>query len=185
MYEVEVKTHINNISKLLNQLAQFGITLSAPIEQWDTILCKIGQPPLAVHAPGRVVLRLREQADRVEFNLKQDRSSELDCLEREVSISERQPMLDILALLDFEPVIEVHKVRQKATFQGLEICVDRVQNLGDFIEIEKLTNDDGETVQEELWQLLERLGVSRTDRVLKGYDTLLAEQALDKHTTPS
>lgn len=53
---------------------------------------------------------------------------------------------------------------------GVNVCLDSVENLGDFIEIEKLTDeDDGERVQEEL--VLVDLCVLREDRIFLGYDT--------------
>jgi hypothetical protein len=49
--------------------------------------------------------------------------------------------------------------------------------LGEFIEVEKMTEEvDGEKIQEELFQFLETLGVSRSDRALHGYDVLLNQK---------
>jgi len=52
------------------------------------------------------------------------------------------------------------------------ICLDEVEGLGSFIEVEKTSAEDGEAIQEELFNFLESLGVKREDRVFKGYDTL-------------
>ena len=57
----------------------------------------------------------------------------------------------------------------------IEVCLDSVEGLGDFIWAEKLTEDntDHQQVMDELWTLLERFGASRADEVTDGYDTLM------------
>jgi adenylate cyclase class IV len=44
------------------------------------------------------------------------------------------------------------------------------------IEVEKITEGEGDDVQEELFTFLETLGVTREDRVINGYDTLMYQQ---------
>ena len=52
----------------------------------------------------------------------------------------------LFGFLGFEPVAEVRKTRRKATFVAggaeLEICLDQVDELGDFVEIEAIADDD-------------------------------------------
>ena len=73
----------------------------------------------------------------------------------------------------FDVVIEKH--RRKAHFGNYELCVDRVKDLGDFIEIEKMVDESAnvDDVTDELWQVLEGFGVSEDVRYAKGYDTLM------------
>jgi adenylate cyclase class IV len=51
--------------------------------------------------------------------------------------------------------------------------LDEVDGLGSYIEVEKMSDEDGEKIQNELFDFLQILGVSKEDRVLKGYDTLM------------
>ena len=69
--------------------------------------------------------------------------------------------------------MEVKKIRRKAKFGGYEICLDEVERLGAFVELEKLTDDgaDAAKVTEELLKTLEGFGLSREDRETRGYDT--------------
>ena len=55
----------------------------------------------------------------------------------------------------------------------MEICLDEVKDLGNFIEVEKITDEDPDKVQEELFRFLESVGVRREDRVVNGYDILM------------
>ncbi|MNR35913.1 CYTH domain protein [compost metagenome] len=57
----------------------------------------------------------------------------------------------------------------------IEICIDSVDGLGSFVEVEKLTDEtaDYDAVVAELWQVLKRLGVQSDDEVTDGYDVLM------------
>jgi predicted adenylyl cyclase CyaB len=69
--------------------------------------------------------------------------------------------------------VEVRKVRRKGKLDNDEICLDEVEGLGGFIELERLADDDAnpENVAEDLYQKLESLGLSRRDEEKRGYDT--------------
>jgi len=83
-------------------------------------------------------------------------------------------MANICLALGFEELLKINKVRRKASYQGLEICLDQVEGLGNFIEIEKISESaDAETVQLELFEILKKLGIEEQDRVFEGYDQLI------------
>jgi len=172
MKEIEVKARISNKPQLLEKLAALGCELSAPITQRDQIFVPHGVT--VPTPPGVNVLRIRQQDGATIFTLKQAISNQLDCLERELGIDDPAAMADIFKLLGFEESSRVNKTRQKGLYNGLEICVDSVEGLGDFIEVEKLSEDaDSAAVQAELFAFLKTLGVQESDRVYDGYDVLM------------
>jgi predicted adenylyl cyclase CyaB len=73
------------------------------------------------------------------------------------------------------PYSDLTKTRQKAKLTDIEICLDTVDQLGTFIEAEKLTADDADyqAVIDELWVVFEALGITRDDEVTDGYDVLM------------
>jgi adenylate cyclase class 2 len=77
--------------------------------------------------------------------------------------------------MGYKSAVKINKVRRKAKHLGYEICVDEVEGLGTFIEVEKVTDDceDSKEVQKELFHFLESLGVNKNDVVMRGYDTLI------------
>jgi len=169
--EIEVKARAQNNRELLQALSDMGIVLSEEIVQKDDVFLPegIGYPvPL-----GTLVLRLREQQGRIIFTLKQPLKNELDCIERETVVGDKQLMTDIIERLGFYRVLQIYKTRQKAKYKQYEICVDTVKYLGNFIEVEKMSSEDAVTVQEELFAFLETLGVEKSDQVFHGYDTLI------------
>lgn len=174
MREIEIKVKLDNWESLIEQLEHSGCTLSAPLVQEDIVYSFAGDAfPWTATESGQFVLRLRYQDGQTIFTLKQQRSHELDNLELETVVENREEMKRILEVIGFVPVVEVKKVRRKCKFKDYEICLDEVEQLGKFVEIEKLTDDsaDAQAVEEELWQVLEAHGLSRTQQVREGYDT--------------
>jgi adenylate cyclase class IV len=52
-----------------------------------------------------------------------------------------------------------------------------VENLGSFIEMEKLSEEgDSEKIQEELFIFFESLGIQKPDREIFGYDILMLQK---------
>lgn len=173
MREIEVKASISNKESLINTLTKAGVQLTSPIKQHDVVY---GQKGIADNAPGSIWLRIRTENDsKVLFTLKQQHSGGLDSIEHETEVSSASETEAIIAILNFELFSDLTKYRQKANYKGIEICVDDVEGLGAFIEAEKLTDvsADGTIVVEQLWVLLEGLGVDRSSEVFEGYDVLM------------
>lgn len=170
--EIEVKAKIRDLELIKNKLVEMGCFLSEPVTQHDYIYTIKG---LDInkgynHSP---VLRIREQKGKYIFTLKKNRSNELDCIEKELEISDRVTMQEIFELMGYESNVQVRKTRIKGNYEQYEICLDEVEGLGSYIEVEKISDEDGEKVQNELFDFLQTLGVKKEDRVFNGYDTLI------------
>jgi adenylate cyclase, class 2 len=169
--EIEVKAKVNDFEELKNKLKELGCVLSEPTIQDDYIYNKKGIN--LKEKKDTPVLRIRQQGEKILFTLKKNRNNELDCIEKELEIKDKNIMEDIFVLLDYEKTVEVHKKRIKTNYKEYEICLDEVDGLGSFIEVEKLSDEDGEKIQNELFDFLETLGISKSNRVFQGYDTLV------------
>ncbi len=174
MREIEVKAKVDNFDGLLAKLLSFGCKFSQPIIQKDVIFIPKGMDiPVDL---GVNVMRIREQNGKYIFTLKQSVLNQLDCVEKEVEIDDPKTMIEIFGLLGFVQCSAVNKTRQTTKYQDYEICLDSVESLGNFIEVEKITNEeDSESSQKELFDFLLQLGVSPSDRVFDGYDVLIAK----------
>ena len=170
--EIEVKAKVRNLDDLVSKLKEIGCVLNEPVVQDDCIYNKKGIDLLS-HNHGTSVLRIREQKGRIVFTLKKDRSNELDCIEKEIEVNDKNTLEEIIELLDYEKTVEVHKKRQKGKYGDYEICLDEVDGLGFFIEVEKMSDEDGEKVQNELFDFLKKLGIEDEDRVFYGYDSMV------------
>ena len=83
--------------------------------------------------------------------------------------------------MGFKKDVTVEKRRIKTMYKDVEIVLDTVEQLGDFVEAEKIvTESDPEIrkhIQEELMELLIELGIERSDQVIDGkYDIMLEEK---------
>lgn len=82
--------------------------------------------------------------------------------EIEVEISDTENMADILINLGYKPSAIVNKVRRIFTYNEYVITVDKLNKLGYYMEIEYVANedDDIDTIQEEIFKIFEKMGIT-------------------------
>lgn len=179
MYEVEVKARLQNREEVYKKLIDLGCKFSEELHQVDHIFTPKGidfPPPLSTP-----VLRVREQNGKSIFTLKISQSSRQDCIERETEISDGGIMVDIMKHLNYVEVSVVDKKRIKTNYKDMEIVLDTVKDLGEFIEVEKVVTEENsearQRIQQELYDFLETIGISKQDHVIGGkYDIMLYEK---------
>ena len=184
MYEVEVKARLKNRDAVIEKLQNLGCKFSDEMHQVDHIFAPKGTAYPYVPM-GPTVLRVREQNDKYFFTLKIPQSGHQDCIEREMEIEDGKMMIEILELMKWDKLPTVDKKRVKTNFKDMEIVLDKVNQLGEFIEVEKVVTheDQGERkkIQRELIDFLETLGVAREDEIIDGkYDIMLWEKQNQK-----
>jgi adenylate cyclase class 2 len=174
MREIEIKLRVKDHDALKRKLGEIGCALSAPIHQHDTVYAKAGDTSIWEDMKeGYVIVRIRRDDREAIFTLKQQRTNEHDNIECETRIDDADAMHRALTLLGFAPEVEVKKVRRKGKLGDDEICLDEVEGLGAFVELERMADDDADPKQvaEALYSKLESLGLSRKDEETRGYDT--------------
>lgn len=99
----------------------------------------------------------------------------MDSIERETEVGDPDIMIAIVKELGFVPFSDVSKARQTGKLNDVEVCIDSVEGLGDFMELERLAgeNADPAAITDDLWRIMAELGVSRQDEVTDGYDILM------------
>ena len=105
---------------------------------------------------------------------KEDRRSNTR-LEYETAVGDLDTARAILQALGFEAVCTVSKTRQTFRLGEVTACLDQVDGLGPFLELEHLLPDgaERETAVSGLLDLLDRLGVSRQALERRSYLELL------------
>lgn len=180
MYEVEVKAHLRDRKAIIKKLESFGCRFSEELHQIDTIFAPKGTPyPLL--PLGTTVFRVRKQNDKYFFTLKIPQTSQQDCIEREMEIKDGEMMIEMFKLIKWDSLPTVDKKRIKTNYKDMEIVLDVVKHLGEFIEIEKIVthenHEDRNKVKNELFKFLESIGVPKEDVVVDGkYDIMLWEK---------
>jgi|SRR3989338_4851199 len=176
MYEVEVKAHLKNRQAVIKKLESLGCKFSKELHQIDRIFIPEGvsfPPPLNVP-----VLRVRNQNGLYLLTLKISQSNRTDSIEKEIEIMDGEKMIEILQLLKWQEVVKVDKKRVKTNLNDMEIVLDDVKDLGEFIEAEQIVTNDNpnerKKMQGELFAVLATLGVPEEDNIIDGkYDLML------------
>ncbi len=173
MREVEVKYQIRDKEALLVALKRCGIEFAAPVYQDDQAYApdgwSYGDAKLGVS-----FARLRTVDDRHTFTLKRPAENALSCDEYETAIADREQMDQAILAMGFCPTVRIAKVRRTAALDGLVLCVDEVDGIGTFLELERMVPDDmsGEAVQAEMDAFVVSLDVE-AERTGETYDSLV------------
>lgn len=178
MREIEIKAKLNDKPALMALFKEKGIQLSEPIIQYDRVFGPRGVSGDngSNKAPWlRIRTETKNGSIRHLFTLKKSVTNQLDSIEHETEVVDAGELRHIIDHINFAPYSEVKKIRQKGVLGDVEICIDSVEGLGDFIELEKLTTDDANynEVATLLWGIFHDLGISRKDQVVLGYDVLM------------
>lgn len=177
--EIEVKVRVTDLAALASKLEANGCVLSDRVLQDDEIFANF--TPFDVFATGNTILRIRKSNNKILFTVKKSQTTDLDCLEREVEIDNAEEMREAILLMGYYEAVRVKKYRQKTRYRDYEICLDEVDGLGSFVEIEKITeNEEAEKVFNELLEILNGFGIQEEDRVIHGYDTLQYRKQQEK-----
>jgi adenylate cyclase class 2 len=177
--EIEVKAAIRDTEKVRHALESLDCSFGEGIHQDDAVYVQ-ATGSLETFLQNDVFLRVRVQGDgTVLLTAKKPiRKSpeELVKQEHEVVVSSADEARAILELMGYREGVRVRKIRRSAHHGAYEICLDEVEGLGTFIEIEQLgERDDARRIQEDMLAFLGSIGVAPENRVTKGYDILMLE----------
>lgn len=178
MREIEIKAQVQDLESLIDKIKYAGYEISEPISQRDEVFTR-GE---AAGMKNSVFLRIRQQTivgrTKSVFTLKKVVDGHGDKIECETGVTDGSEMRRAIRELGFAPYSLVEKNRRMAHADRIEICLDSVENLGNFVEFEKLAEEasDHDAVVDELWDFAEQFGVNRADAVNKGYDVLTREK---------
>jgi adenylate cyclase, class 2 len=174
MREIEVKAKLKDINDFLSHAKKQGIEFNDVVVQVD----RTYETRIPYDSPNWNIFRLRKQADKLILTMKHKASSRSrDNYEYETVVEDEGEIIKILERLGYTFGVEVRKQRRTAKYNDMELCLDEIDRLGNFVEVEKLVDGvaDIDKIRGELWDLLTQLGVNPKDRVHKGYDILMHE----------
>jgi adenylate cyclase class 2 len=179
MREIEVKAVLKDRESFLKKASERGIIFGDPIIQEDTTY----ETTIPHSDPLWNIFRIRKQGDEVILTMKYKASTRSrDNHERETVIQDTDQVADMLERVGYSLGVCIRKSRRIAHHEELELCLDEIDGLGSFVEVEKLGEEDADVdaIQSQLWKLLLDLGISSQDRTHKGYDTMMHELVKSK-----
>lgn len=182
MREIEIKVRLQDKEGLLAALAGKGVALGEPVHQRDQVFGLPGEaggdgntaPWLRVRTETR--RQGEDETKRALFTFKRSVTGQLDSIEHETEVCDPDATIAIVKELGFVAFSDMSKIRQTGTLNGTEVCIDSVEGLGDFMELEQLADEDADpaAIVNGLWREMAELGItSRHDEVTDGYDILM------------
>lgn len=179
MREIEVKAKLKDLKFATDALINSGVVLNEKVIQHDTVYV-LEPGNVETYLKNKHFLRLRTVNNtKTLFNLKMNGENSLTKIEHETEVSSREETHNMLIALGFKPGVVTNKTRITGHLKDMEICIDEVEGLGSFIEVERITNEgDAEVIQNEMFEFLKSLGVEKEERVFEGYDILLLKREI-------
>ena len=180
MIECEIKLKIDNANEIKGNLLALGFCETQILTETDTYFdTKNGDIRLNDKA-----LRIRESINhttgqkfcQINFKEKKLDNKSVSRPEYESNISDANAMKKILNLLGFYPVEpKVVKNRIVLNVPPISACIDSVEGLGDFLELEIIVTNEEEKEHGllKIESILEKLGYSLSDTTRTSYLTAL------------
>ena len=171
--EIELKYRVDDLEALLLALKARNIELSEPVFQDDQAYAPAGWQ-FGDSKLGVSFLRLRTVQGRHYFTLKQPADNAQDCLEYETQVTDRRAMHQAALHMGYRPTVRIAKTRRMAPLDDCSLCIDEVEGVGGFLELERMAPDhaDAQAIQADLAVFVSSLGIAaiRTDQT---YDSLV------------
>jgi adenylate cyclase class 2 len=178
MREIEIKLKAPDLQVVAAKLTELGCTISEPKIQEDrNFVHKDDVTWFETATVGEWVYpRLRIQPNKpLTLTVKKPLKNEMDCIEHEVHVDSAEEAAGIMKMFGYIPGVTVKKSRRTTKYQDYTITLDEVEELGNFIEIERVVDDgDAEAMQAEMFRFAkEMFGLERDGQVMRGYDILM------------
>ena len=160
MIEVEVKAKIDDFKEMEEKLENIGAVKSKTEFQEDIYFAS----PIVDFAQTDEALRIRTTNNNTFITYKGPKLNDKAKTRKEVemTIENSEKATDIFTEIGFREVRTVRKNRQYYTYENFEISLDDVEGLNPYMEIEIALDDseDYSQVQNEIFKLFEKLGIT-------------------------
>lgn len=179
MIEVEIKVSVKNITKIEECLLKNGFIKGAHIKESDYYFDN------EVHEirNNDQALRIRSSYDLdadVKYNLMTFKGSKMDEIsmtrkEFEIQIDDADTCMQIFSSLGYKNIYPVIKERQYYHKDCMTACIDQVEKLGCFMELEFIVENESEKDKAlgEIISTIESFGYSKQEIIRKSYLSML------------
>jgi adenylate cyclase, class 2 len=171
MLEIEIKANCDNHDDIIERIKLLGGELVREVEDKDIYY----KHPARDFVKTDEAFRIRIEDNKTLLTYKGPKigGRSKTRFERELVFDGLDAMKEILDKLGFAIAGEVNKMRTYYSLNNIEICLDSVDGLGDFVELE-IKGDDREAGEKILFEIAEKLGLTRFER--KSYLEMVLER---------
>lgn len=182
MIEVEIRAKVQNLELSKERLKKLNAEFLETEKQVDHIFGRakdLDKEHKIIE--GCFSARIRERGDKRNVEFKEIKRTGAG-MEFSSPLASLESGFNFLKKLDFEEAFTISKIREIYKYQDFEICLDNVEQLGFFIEIEHSSKDDGDKT-EALKECQNLLNVIAPDAIIepKKYGDLMQEIINKKH----
>jgi len=178
--EIEIRSRINNLDNLLEEIEKLNILKKNEERQIDTYFKHIND------ITRKMVIRVREIMGKQSIltfkGASPVESDDTMWADFDTPIEKPEVLKSLLLSNGYELVCIIDKHRQSFEHNGFEINIDNIKELGSFIEIEKQgESEERKQAELEIVSLLKKLGINENDIIKKGYVPLMLEKINTKY----
>lgn len=174
MREIELKFKVEDMNDLLDKLKNLGCEISKIFSQNDTIY--VSDLNQVESVEGSIWLRVRKENEKVELNLKKQSAKIQESTEIEFEVSSYEKANQLLETLGYQKWVVVNKKRRYSKYLNYNLCIDEVERLGTFLEIELLVDEeDKKDYIPNLLEVSKLFQLTESDIVNSHYDTMISK----------
>lgn len=183
MQEIELKARLTNPAATVATLEARGCVFSEPITQHDTIFVKEPSRDIDTYLENDYFLRIRVLSTgktifTAKYNPSRKHFGDTMVTEHEVEVASAEAARGIIELLGFKEAVQVSKSRRTGHLDSFEVCIDELEGIGSFIEVERCMPDDTElaVIEAAMHAFFAELGITEEDKQVKRYDLQMLER---------
>ena len=189
MIEVELKVPVNDREQLNDKLLKLGFVKGDRVKETDTYFdnqvnqIKNSDSALRVRSRENFTWNLSEHFMAYKGPKMDDVS--MTRKEVEMQIADASVGKEILAALGYVKMYPVVKIRQYYSHNQVTACLDQVECLGDFLELEIVVSQEDEKQEalDTLVSLLQEIGYSSKETIRTSYLSMLQGGAFNEGKT--
>lgn len=187
MIEVEVKLKIDSAESIEKKLIELGFNKGQTLQEIDyyyngvdrdfrasgealrlRLVESLDGSAVVADRPGEPLIQMTYKGPKLD-NVSMSR------VEHQVNIDNFETMLSILSSLGYKPVEPVIKLRRELFSEEICACVDTVDGLGDYLELEIMADEESqrENALDKISVVLKQLGYSISDTTTTSYLSML------------
>ncbi|MCQ2473551.1 MAG: class IV adenylate cyclase [Saccharofermentans sp.] len=187
MIEVEVKLKIDSAESIEKKLIELGFKKGQTLQEIDyyyngvdrdfrasgealrlRLVESLDGSAVVADRPGEPLIQMTYKGPKLD-NVSMSR------VEHQVNIDNFETMLSILSSLGYKPVEPVIKLRRELFSEEICACVDTVDGLGGYLELEIMADEESqrENALDKISVVLKQLGYSISDTTTTSYLSML------------
>lgn len=173
MREIELKFRVKDLENLIDKLKSLGCEIGEVISQNDTIY--VTDLNNVESTEGSIWLRVRKENEKTELNFKKQSARIQESQEIEFGVDSYEKANQFLEVLGYQKWVVVNKKRRYSKYLEYNLCIDVVERLGSFLEIELLVEEnDTKDYIPELLEVAKKFQLFENDIVNSHYDTMIS-----------